>query len=207
MSTPHVHVEDARTRAYGAAPDQRRKDLLPENPEQATGLLRRRLRLRLRLLRRGLLLELRRRTLRLLRRRRTLLGRRRRCGLWRIGLRGDQCGVWGFAVGEPDVVNRMLDTVQAGARREHPARKNPLHLALQRNLIDLDKSVGVGGLGGRARIAGVGLHAQRAELDRLADVFVEIDDAARDLVEARKARLLVDDLLRRRFGDHLVAGL
>ena len=101
----------------------------------------------------------------------------------------------------------MLDAVQAGACREHPARKNPLHLALQRDLVDLDKGVGIGGFGGRTGVAGVGLDAQRAELDGLADILVEIDDAAGDLVEARKARLLVDDLLRRRLGDHLVAGL
>ena len=60
---------------------------------------------------------------------------------------------------------------------------------------------------GRARVAGVGLHPQRAELDGLADILVEIDDAAGDLVEAGEARLLVDDLLRRRLGDDLVAGL
>ena len=116
-------------------------------------------------------------------------------------------GVGTFAVGQPDVVDRMLDAVQAGARRIHPAGKDPLHLALQRDLVDLDKGVGIGGLGGRTRIAGVGLHPQRAELHGLADILVEIDDAAGDLVEAGKARLLVDDLLRRRLGDHLVAGL
>ena len=36
-----------------------------------------------------------------------------------------------FAVGQPDVVDRMLDAMQAGARGEHPAREDPLHLALQ----------------------------------------------------------------------------
>ena len=101
----------------------------------------------------------------------------------------------------------MLDAVQAGARRKHPARKNPLHLALQRDLVDLDKGVGVGGFGGRTGVAGVGLDPQRAELDGLADILVEIDDAPGDLVEAGEARLLVDDLLRRRLGNHLVAGL
>ena len=94
----------------------------------------------------------------------------------------------------------MLDAVQAGARRIHPAGKDPLHLALQRDLVDLDKGVGVGGLGRRPRVAGVGLDPQRAELDGLADILVEIDDAPGDLVEAGEARLLVDDLLRRRLG-------
>ena len=112
-----------------------------------------------------------------------------------------------FAVGQPDIVDRMLDAVQARARRIHPAGKDPLHFALQRDLVDLDKGVGVGGLGRRAGIAGVGLDPQRAELDGLADILVEIDDAPGDLVEPGKARLLVDDLLRRRLGDHLVAGL
>ena len=101
----------------------------------------------------------------------------------------------------------MLDAVQAGACREHPAGKDPLHLALQRDLVDLDKGISVGGFGGRARVAGVGLDAQRAKLNGLADILVEIDDAPGDLVEAGETRLLVDDLLRRRFGDDLIARL
>ena len=84
--------------------------------------------------------------------------------------------------------------MQAGARRVHPAREDPLHLALQRDLVDLDEGVGVGGFGRRPRVAGAGLHPQRAELHGLADILVEIDDAAGDLVEPREARLLVGDL-------------
>ena len=101
----------------------------------------------------------------------------------------------------------MLDAVQAGACGKHPARENPLHLALQRDLVDLDKGVGVGGFGRGTRVAGVGLHPQRAELHGLADILVEIDDAPGDLVEPREACLLVDDLLRRRLGHDLVARL
>ena len=101
----------------------------------------------------------------------------------------------------------MLDAVQARACGKHPAGKNPLHLALQGDFVDLDKGIGVGGLGGGTGVAGVGLHAQRAELNGLADVFIEIDDAAGNLVQSRKARLLVDDLLRRRLGHHFVTGL
>ena len=101
----------------------------------------------------------------------------------------------------------MLDAVQAGARREHPAGEDPLHLALQRDLIDLDKGVGVGGFSRRPRVAGVGLDPQRAELDGFADVLVEIDDAPGNLVQAGETRLLVDDLLRGRLGNDLVAGL
>ncbi len=101
----------------------------------------------------------------------------------------------------------MLDAVQAGARRIHPARENPLHLALQRDLVDLDKGVGIGGFRRGTGVAGVGFHPQCTELDGFADILVEIDDAPGDLVEPGKARLLVDDLLRRRLGDDFVAGL
>ena len=97
--------------------------------------------------------------------------------------------------------------MQAGACRIHPAGENPLHLALKRDLVDLDEGVGIGGFGRRARVAGVGLDPQRAELHGFADILVEIDDAAGDLVEAGEARLLVDDLLGRRLGDDLVARL
>ena len=73
----------------------------------------------------------------------------------------------------------MLDAVQAGACRIHPAGKNPLHLALQGDLVDLDKGVGVGSFRCGARVAGVRLDAQSAELDGLADILIKIDDAAR----------------------------
>ena len=78
----------------------------------------------------------------------------------------------------------MFDAVQTGAGREHPARENPLHLALQRDLIDLDESIGIGSFGRRTGITGVSFHPKRAELHGLADVGVEIDDSAGDLVEA-----------------------
>src|SRR5712671_4972485 len=93
------------------------EELLPENPEQTTRLLRRWLRLW-----RRLLLELRRwrrrRTLRLLRLRRALLRRRRHS--WRIGLYADDGRVGGFAIGQPDIVDRMLHPMQARACRKHP---------------------------------------------------------------------------------------
>ena len=62
-------------------------------------------------------------------------------------------------------------------------------------IVDFDKGVGIGGLSGGPRIAGVGLDAQRAELDGLGHILIEIDDAPGDLVEPGKGRLLVDDLL------------
>ena len=95
--------------------------VLPENPEQAR-LGRRRWWLRLLL---GLLLLLRRRTRRsLFRRRRTLLGRRRwrrRCWRRLRRLRGgaDHRGVRALTIGQPDIVDRMLNRMQAGACRIH----------------------------------------------------------------------------------------
>ena len=112
-----------------------------------------------------------------------------------------------LTVGEPDVVDRMLDRVQSRARGEHPAGEDAAHLALQRHLVDLDEGVGVRRLGRRPRVAGARRHLQRAELHGLADRHVEVDDAAGDLVEAGEQRGLVDDLLRRRLGDDLVARL
>src|ERR1700730_1526677 len=86
-----VHAARAARCAASGEPEE----LLPENPEQTTRLLRRRLRLW-----RRLLLELRLRgrrwTLRLLRLRRPLLRRRRH--FWRIGLRADDGRVRGFAI-------------------------------------------------------------------------------------------------------------
>src|SRR5215211_6758328 len=175
-----------------------------DSAEQAAGPLLRWRRLRLLL---ELRLRRRRRTRKgLLLRRRTFL-RRRRCRLWRIGLRADDGLVRPFAIGQPDIVDRMLDTMQAGACSIHPAGKDPLHLALQGDLVDLDEGVGIGGLSGWTRVAGAGLHPQRAELNGLADILVKLDDAAGDLVEPGKARLLVGDLLRRWLGDDLVARL
>ena len=77
----------------------------------------------------------------------------------------------------------------------------------QGDFIDLDESVGVRGFRRRARVARLRFDAQRAELNGLAHVGFKLDDAAGDLVEARKDRLLVDDLLCRRLGHHLVARL
>ena len=111
-----------------------------------------------------------------------------------------------FAVGQPHVVDRMLDRVQAGARREHPAGEDALDLALQRHLVDLDEGVGVRRLGRRPRVADARRHLQRAELHRLVDRDVERDDAAGDLVEAGEHRGRIGDALRRRLDHDLVAG-
>src|SRR4051812_49951443 len=72
----------------------------------------------------------------------------------------------------------MLDRVQARAGREHPSREDALDLALQRDLVDLDERIGIGGLGRRAGVADARRHLQRAELYRLADGGIEGNDAA-----------------------------
>ena len=104
------------------------------------------------------------------------------------GASGDSWRLPAFAVGQPDVVDRMLDRVQARARGEHPAGEDALDLALQRDLVDLDEGVGVRRLGRRPRVADARRHLQRAELHRLVDRHVEGDDAAGDLVEAGEHR-------------------
>ena len=114
------------------------------------------------------------------RRARRLLGHRRLIG-WRF------CNVGifsAFAVGQPHVVDRMLDCVQTGARREHPAGEDALDLALQGDFVHFHECVGVRGLRRWARIANARRDLQRAELHRLVDGDVERNDAAGDLVEA-----------------------
>ena len=137
---------------------------------------------------------------------RSTLGGRRRW-FWLIRLRVDDRRFRILAVGQPDVIDRMLDAMQAGACPEHPAGENPLYLALKGDLIDLDEGVGIGGFGRRACVASVSLHPQRAELHGFADILVKVDDAAGDLVETGEDGLLVDDLLGRRLGDDLVPRL
>src|SRR5215212_88918 len=84
------------------------------------------------LLRCGLSLLLLRRRLSLL-----LAGRARRFRLRRCFGHGAA-----FAVGEPDIVDRMLDRMQAGTRSKHPAGIDPPDLALQRHLVDFDEGIG-----------------------------------------------------------------
>ncbi len=108
------------------------------------------------------------------------------------------------AIGQPDIVDRMLDTVQAGARRKHPAIEDALDLALKRHLVDFDESIGVGRLGRRAGVANPRGHLQRAKLHRFADRSVERDDAAGDLVEPGEYGARILDLLRRHLGDDRV---
>jgi hypothetical protein len=101
----------------------------------------------------------------------------------------------------------MLDRVQAGTRGKHPAREDTLDLALERDFIDLDESVGIGRFDRRARVAHSRGNLQRAELHRFVDPRVEGDDAAGDLIEAEKYGARIFDLLCRHLGDDRIVGL
>ena len=48
-----------------------------------------------------------------------------------------------FAVGEPEIVDRMLDAVQSRTAGVHPSGEDAAHLALQRHFIDFHESIGV----------------------------------------------------------------
>ena len=75
------------------------------------------------------------------------------CGLLRGHRRARSSGSFGsrdhlraaFAIDEPDVVDRVLDAVQAGARREHPAGEDAPVLVLERHLVHLDEGRRLGG--------------------------------------------------------------
>jgi len=111
------------------------------------------------------------------------------------------------AIGQPHVVNRMLDPMQPRTGGKHPTRKNTFDLALQRDFINLDEGVGIRRLSWRARIAHPRRYLQRAELHSLAYRGVEGDDAAGYLVEPGKYRARIFDFLRRHLGDDRVIGL
>ena len=88
-----------------------------------------------------------------------------------------------FAVGQPDVVDRMLDAVQAGAGGEHPAGEDAIVSLLFGDLIDFHEAVGPRRLGRRPCVADARRDQQRTELHRFVDPRFERDDAAGDLVE------------------------
>jgi len=89
----------------------------------------------------------------------------------------------------------MLHGVKAGALGKHPAREDPLLLAVELHLVHLDERGGVRRLRGRSAVAGARRHLQRAELDRLADGDLEMRDAACHLVEGGKlGNRILDDL-------------
>ena len=149
------------------------------------------------------LTSLRRRSARSAGARRRRLRLRRRLRRWGGDRLFDRGGLSAFAVGQPHVINRMLNPVQSGACREHPPPEQPFHLALQGDLVDLDKSVGVGRFGRWARVTGAWPYPKRAKLHGLVDRDLEFRDPASDLVEPGKHRGRVRNLLRRRLGHDL----
>ena len=101
-----------------------------------------------------------------------------------LGL-GDHLGA-AFAVDEPDIVDRVLQAVQAGARGEEPARKDPLGLSVGAGLVHLDEGGGVGRFRRRLGEADPRRQLQGAELHRFVDPDLERDDPPGDLVQAGK---------------------
>jgi len=77
----------------------------------------------------------------------------------------------------------VLDGVKAGALGKHPASEDPLHLARQLDLVDLDEGRGVRRIGRRARVAHPRRHLKSAELDGLIYRDLQVRDASRHLVE------------------------
>ena len=127
-------------------------------------------------------------------------GRRCRCRGFRgvlVARRGRRRGR-GLAAREPDVVDRVLDRVKAGALGEHPAGEDALHLAGELGLIHLDEGVGMGRLGGGPRVAHPRRHLQRAELHGLIDRYLQMRDAARHLVQRGEHGNRILDLLGER---------
>jgi hypothetical protein len=89
----------------------------------------------------------------------------------------------------------VLDSVKAGALSEHPPRKDALHVAGERDLVDLDEGSGVGRLGRRPRIANPRRDFQRAEFHGLIQRNLEMRDAASHLVEGGEhGDRVLDDL-------------
>jgi len=89
----------------------------------------------------------------------------------------------------------MLDGVKARAVREHPAGEDPLDIAIELDLVDLDEGRRVRGLGRGPRVAHPRRHLQRPELLRLIDRDLQRQDAPRHLVERRERRDRILDVL------------
>ena len=89
----------------------------------------------------------------------------------------------------------MLHGVKAGAVGEHPTGEDPLDVAVELDLVDLDEGRGVRRLGGRPGVADPRRDLERSELLRLVDGDLERQDAARHLVERREHRNRVLDLV------------
>ena len=93
-----------------------------------------------------------------------------------------------LAAGQPNVINRMLDAVQAGARGEHPTRKDPLVLVGGIDLVHLDESGRLRGLRRGARVTGTFGNLERTELHGFAGRRLKGNRAPGDLVQSGKDR-------------------
>src|SRR5665213_1509083 len=91
-----------------------------------------------------------------------------------------------LAVGQPDVIDGVVNGVESGARGVHPAGEDALDLAIEADLVDLDERVRLRRQRRRTVVADAGRHLQRTELHRLVYVDIERGYAPGDLVEAVK---------------------
>jgi hypothetical protein len=89
----------------------------------------------------------------------------------------------------------MLDGVKARAFGKHPAGEDTLHVAVELDLVNLDKGGGVGRLGRRTGVANAGGYFEGAKRDGLINRNFEMGNAAGDLIEGGKhGNLVLDDL-------------
>jgi len=102
------------------------------------------------------------------------------------------------AIGQPDVVDRMLEAIQARAVGEHPAREHAVQRFVRLDFIDFGKYVRLRRLGRGSREADARGNLQGAELGRLVDRDFERLDSSRDLVETGKDGGRMLDLVGRR---------
>src|ERR1700730_6372145 len=108
-----------------------------------------------------------------------------------------------FAAGQPDVINRMLDAVQARARRRHSTRKDPFVLVGGIDLIYLNESCRLRRLRGGARVTGPFGNLERTELHGFAGRGFKGNRASGDLVQSGKHRHRMLDLVgARKARDH-----
>ncbi len=90
----------------------------------------------------------------------------------------------------------MLDGIEPGALCEHPAGEDPLLLALEHHLVDLDEGGRLRLLGGRPRVAGPRRDLEGAERRRLVQRHFQARDLGGHLVEGREHGDGVVDALR-----------
>jgi hypothetical protein len=78
----------------------------------------------------------------------------------------------------------VLHGVKAGTLGEHPARKDPLHLAGKLHFVNLDEGGGARLLRRRAAVAHPRRHLERAEFHRVVDGNFQMRNPPGDLVQS-----------------------